>query len=177
MSKLSRIIIHHTAGLYKPNTIDIKHYHYLVTYDKKDNKVGLIYGKYKPEDNENCYDGKYAAHVGGMNTGSIGIAACCHYGYQGRKGAGDYPIQRVQFEFLCKQVALRCKEYEISIDRDHVKTHAEVGWYAESLKHPGLLSQNIGKIDIIFLPFEPSLGTYEVGDYIRNKVEWYYDKI
>ena len=34
-------------------------------------------GKYTPEDNLNCKDGKYAKHCGGGNTGRIGIAVCC----------------------------------------------------------------------------------------------------
>ena len=68
---MKRIIIHWTAGTYQPNNTDFEHYHYLVNGDGM-----VINGKFKPEDNLNCNDGKYAAHTGGGNTGSIGIAMC-----------------------------------------------------------------------------------------------------
>ena len=78
---MKRIILHWTAGAYQPNSTDYEHYHYLVTGD------GLVVkGKYKPEDNKNCNDGKYAAHTGGGNTGSIGIAMCGMMNYSPNKG-------------------------------------------------------------------------------------------
>lgn len=66
---MKRIILHWTAGSYQPNHTDFEHYHYLV------NGQGLVIeGKYKPEDNLDCTDGKYAQHTGGGNTGSIGVS-------------------------------------------------------------------------------------------------------
>ena len=57
---MKRIIIHWTAGFGSPNFVDKKHYHYLI-----DSSGGVHNGDFKPEDNENCNDGKYAAHTGG----------------------------------------------------------------------------------------------------------------
>lgn len=72
-----RIILHWTAGTNYPNTTDLQHYHFLIDKD------GKVYnGVYTPEDNLNCYDGKYAQHTGGGNTGSIGIAVCGMAGYK-----------------------------------------------------------------------------------------------
>ena len=60
---MKRLIIHWTAGTYNPTDYEKQHYHFLV-----DGK-GLIYkGFYRPEDNEICRIGKYAAHTGGGNT-------------------------------------------------------------------------------------------------------------
>ena len=68
---MKRIILHWTAGANEPNNTDYQHYHYLV------NGNGVVVkGKYNPEDNLNCNDGKYAQHTGGGNTGSIGVAMC-----------------------------------------------------------------------------------------------------
>lgn len=173
MGKLERIIIHHSAGQYKANADDMSKYHDMIEYDLKTKTSKLIHGKRKPEDNISCSDGVYAEHCGGLNTGSIGIAACCHLGYEGAKNPGKFPIQQIQFELMCKQIAVRCKQYNIPLDDQHVRTHAEVGWYAETLKSPGLLSQNIGKIDFIYLSFKPELQPHEIGNYIRSKVKYY----
>ena len=69
---MKRIIIHWTAGTYQPNSTEFEHYHYLI------NRDGLVIkGKHSVQDNKNCTDGNYAAHTGGGNTGSIGVAVCC----------------------------------------------------------------------------------------------------
>ena len=68
---INKIILHWTAGKYKPNGIDRIHYHFL--FDDMGHKYT---GRFKPEDNLNCKDGFYAEHCGGSNTGAIGIALC-----------------------------------------------------------------------------------------------------
>ena len=67
-SMVRRIILHWSAGVYYPGDFEKQFYHYLVDIDGK-----IHQGKYKPEDNENCNDGRYAAHTGGGNTGSVGV--------------------------------------------------------------------------------------------------------
>ena len=63
---MKRIILHWTAGTYYPTEYEKEHYHFLI------DKTGKIYsGKFSPENNEICRIGKYAAHTGGGNTGSI----------------------------------------------------------------------------------------------------------
>lgn len=63
---MKRIIIHWTAGTYFPTNYEKEHYHFLV-----DAKGEIHYGVFKPEANEICKAGKYAAHTGGGNTGCM----------------------------------------------------------------------------------------------------------
>lgn len=163
---MKRIILHWTAGVYQPNSTDFEHYHYLVTGD------GLIVnGKYKPEDNKNCNDGKYAAHTGGGNTGSIGIAMCGMLNYSPNKGVSStkYPLTKVQCERFFKLVAEVAKEYNIPITPQTVMTHYEFGQ-----KNPN--TSSYGKIDICCLPHY-LVDTQKVGNFIRDKARWYLDKI
>ncbi len=162
---MKKIIIHWTAGAYTPNSTDLKHYHYLIDKNGRTN-----YGIYKPEDNENCNDGKYAAHTGGGNTGAIGIALCGMYGFTSVSKIGSYPVTKVQCEALFSFVAKLAKKYGIKIDSDHIMTHYEFG-----LKNPKTTSA--GKIDIVYLPPYPQIKKQDIGDFIRNKVEWYSKKL
>ena len=162
---MNKIIMHWTAGAYTPNSTDLKHYHYLIDKNGRTN-----YGIYKPEDNENCNDGKYAAHTGGGNTGAIGIALCGMYGFTSATKIGSYPITKVQCEALFSFVAKLAKKYGIKIDSDHIMTHYEFG-----LKNPKTTSA--GKIDIVYLPPYPQIKKQDIGNFIRNKVEWYSKKL
>lgn len=162
---MKRIIIHWTAGGHVPNSTDLKHYHFLI------DKYGRVNnGIFKPEDNENCYDGKYAAHTGGGNTGSIGISLCGMCGYSSPNALGPYPINKIQCETLFSLIAKLCKKYNIKISKDTVMTHYEFGQ-----KYP--TSTSYGKIDIIYLPPYPTVLKKDVGDFIRTKVNWYYSKL
>lgn len=161
---MKRIILHWTAGTNQPNSHEYECYHFLINGD------GLIVkGKHTPEDNENCYDGKYAAHTGGGNTGSIGIALCGMAGYTGNNNIGKYPTKKVQCEAMFKLIAELCKKYKIAITPDTVMTHREFG-----LKNPKTTS--VGKIDISWLPY-PNLTPNSIGDFIRNKAKWYLSKL
>ena len=131
---MKRIIIHWTAGSGSPNSVDLEHYHYLI-----DSKGEIYRGKFKPEDNENCSDGKYASHTGGGNTGSIGVALC---GMLGGANVTKYPLTRIQCERMFQLVAQLTRKYKITINSDTVMTHYEFG-----LKNPNTTSR--GKIDII----------------------------
>ena len=162
---MKRIILHWSAGTYKPNAHEKACYHYLI-----DDKGKCHTGKYAPEDNLDCRDGLYAAHTGGQNTGSIGVCMCGMHGYRSPIEVGDFPLTKIQAESTFKICALLCRKYEIPIDKDHVKTHREVG-----LELPR--SSSAGKIDITYLPFEPNLYPDEIGEYIRNKVRWYYKRL
>ena len=154
MTSLNRITIHWTAGTYIPNEVDRRSYHFLIDGEGKVHK-----GKYKPEDNINCQDGVYARHCGGGNTGNIGIALCGMY-------SQDYPIKRIQLEAACKLAAQLCDKYGIRITNKNVVTHAEFG-----KQHPHTTSA--GKIDIVNLPCVAVYGVDNVGNWIRNKVQWY----
>lgn len=163
---IKRIIIHWTAGVYKPNNIELQAYHYLITGDGE-----TIRGKYTPQDNENCQDGRYAAHTGGGNTGSIGVSLCGMLGYEkGKPNSTRYPLKFSQCEACWKKVAELCKLYNIKVTPETVMTHYEFG-----LNHPNTTSR--GKIDIEYLPPYPNERKERIGNFIRNKVTWYLERL
>ena len=162
---MKRIIIHWTAGTNQPNGTDYLHYHYIINGD------GLVtLGKFKPEDNLNCNDGKYAQHTGGGNTGSIGVSMCGMLGFKNSKNVGKYPLTGKQVEACFKLCAELCKKYKIAITPQTVMTHYEFG-----LSHPTTSSK--GKIDIVYLPPYPKEPANRIGDFIRGKIKWYYNKL
>lgn len=146
-----------------PNSTDFQHYHYLIDKD------GVIHeGKYKPEDNENCSDGRYAAHTGGGNTGSIGIALCGMLGYKSPQNVGDYPLTAKQVEAGFKLCATLIKKYNLQLS--NVITHYEFGKL-----HPE--STSAGKIDITYLPSYPDVKAEEMGGFIRSKIRWFLERV
>ena len=152
---MKRIIIHWTVGRY--NQLFPLNYHYMIN-----DKGEVFEGKFKPEDNENCQDGKYAQHTGGGNTGSIGVALCAMYGYKSMQDVGDYPITRKQIEACFELCAKLCKEYKIPIQE--IYTH-----YSFNKKH----NIKSGKIDIIYLPPFPNVKINDIESFIRSKVNYY----
>ena len=104
---MNKIILHWTAGTNQPCSTDYEHYHYLI------NKDGVILkGKFTPEDNLNCNDGKYAQHCGGGNTGAIGVSMCGMYVPKGVNIKDTkFPLTRIQCEAAFKLIAELCKKY------------------------------------------------------------------
>lgn len=162
---MKRIIIHWTAGTYNPTDYEKHHYHFLV-----DGKGNVHLGEYKPKDNEICRIGKYAAHTGGGNTGSIGVAMCAMAGFKNNNSVGKYPIQKKQFESCMELCAKLAKYYNIEINPQTILTHYEFG-----KNNPK--STSAGKIDIIYLPPYPWVLKDEVGSFIRSKIKWYLQKL
>lgn len=159
---MKRIIIHWTAGTNQPNNVDKEHYHYLIDGDGK-----VYQGKYKPEDNENCSDGRYAAHTGGGNTGSIGVSMCGMFiPAKSDLRQTKFPLTRKQCEACFKLCADLGKKYGIPITAQNIMTHYEFG-----KSHPQ--TSSAGKIDIIYLPPYPEQTADKIGDFIRNKIRWY----
>ena len=158
---MKRIIIHWTAGGYYPTEYEKEHYHFLIDKD------GIIHnGKFRPEDNEICILGKYAAHTGGGNTVSIGFAICVMAGFINKLSVGKYPILKKQFEKTMEFCASLVKKYNLEVTPQSVLTHYEFG-----VKNPKTTSA--GKIDIIYLPPYSWVEKNEVGSFIRSKVKWY----
>lgn len=146
-----------------PNSTEFQHYHYLIDWE------GNIHeGKYKPEDNENCTDGRYAAHTGGGNTGSIGVALCGMMGYKNPQNVGAYPLTSKQVEAGFKFCATLIKKYKLQLS--NVITHYEFGKL-----HPDTASA--GKIDITYLPSYPYVKAEEMGGFIRSKIRWFLERI
>lgn len=163
MACLNKITLHWTAGSNIPCAEDMKHYHFMIDSN------GLLYkGLYSPEDNINVNDGKYAQHCGGGNTGNIGVAFCGCYVPKGIPLKNtQYPLTRVQLERGFNLCAKLCKDYNIPIDKQHVFTHYEFG-----LSHPN--TSSAGKIDITYMHPFPAENNQTCGDFIRNKIKWYY---
>lgn len=163
---MKRIIIHWTAGNLNPSAYEKRCYHYLIGSNGRP-----VCGLYRPEDNEDCNDGFYAAHTGGGNTGSIGVAMCGMYvPNKTPVQKTQYPLTKIQCEACFKLCAELCKKYNIPVSADTVLTHYEFG-----KAHPN--TKSAGKIDIIYLPPYPDVKANEVGNFIRNKVTWYLQRI
>ena len=158
---MKKICIHWTAGCYTPSDYEKQFYHFLVDFEGK-----ISSGKFKPEANEICKRGMYAAHCGGGNTGCIGVSMCAMAEFKNKNDVGHFPLTKEQFEATMKLCAELSKKYNIDISPDTVFTHYEFGQ-----KHPKTTSY--GKIDIIFLPPYPWVAKDDVGSFIRSKIRWY----
>ena len=131
----------------------------------------ILKGKFAPGDNLNCNDGKYAQHCGGGNTGAIGVSMCGMYVPKGVNiKETKFPLTRIQCEATFKLVAELCKKYNIKITPQTVLTHYEFGQ-----AHPK--TSSYGKIDIVYLHPFPEIDKKNMGDFIRNKIEWYFNKL
>ena len=168
---MKRIIIHWTAGRLEPNATDFQHYHFLI------NGNGIVLkGKFPVSANEVCKtDARnnvlYAAHTGGGNTGSIGVAMCGMYTPNNTDFRNSPEcLTKIQVERCFKLIAELSKMYKIPITPDTVMTHYEFGQ-----KHPKTTSA--GKIDIVWLAPYPEIKANEVGNFIRNKANWYLTRI
>ena len=164
---MKRVIYHWTGGTNKPCAEDLQHYHFVI------DREGKIYnGRFSPEDNENCYDGKYAAHTGGGNTSSIGIAFCgCYVPTNTNVKLTKYPLSKKQLEVGFKLGAELAKKYKLNLsDSMTIQTH-----YGFGKRNPKTASA--GKIDITFLHEYPNLKADEIESFIRSKVLWYSQKI
>lgn len=157
-----KLCAHWTAGTYNPCADDILAYHYLV-----DGTGKIFKGKYTIEDNDNCYDGKYAMHCGGGNTECIGIAVCAMAKFDLKNKKTEYPITQTQYESFCALAAYLSINYGIPNINTRIFTHAE---FDKKKAEPE------GKIDILYLPFAPQIPASKIGNEFRKKVGWYRDQ-
>lgn len=163
MNTIQRICIHHTAGAGTANHIERRSYHFIYEVNGR-----LVIGNFTPENNiPPLVRGQYAPHCGGGNSRTIGVALA---GQDKLINGRGVLFTREAFEHMCKHVAELCKKYGIAITPDTVYTHNEFG-----VKNPK--TSSAGKIDITRIPWEPTLKSGEVGDYIRTKIRWYFEKL
>jgi N-acetyl-anhydromuramyl-L-alanine amidase AmpD len=158
-----RIVWHWTGGTHKANTTDKRHYHFIIEGDGT-----VVAGNHPPEANAVIHspnDGStYAAHTSRLNTGSIGIAVAAMRGAQERPlNVGTSPITEAQVEALVALTARLCAQYNITVQKDTVLSHAEV--------QPTLKVAQRNKWDITWLPgmvrvADPII----VGDMLRDRV-------
>jgi len=156
-AQMNRIIVHWTAGSYRPSGLDRSHYHLLIDGEGK-----LERGA--PSIDLNDARGikpGYAAHTLNCNTGSIGVSLCCMAGaVESPFNAGSAPMTRTQWEALPAVLADLCRRYSIPVTPKTVLSHAEVQGTL------GIVQR--GKWDISRLAFDPSVfGAAACGDLFR----------
>lgn len=158
--KMSRVILHWSAGAWKASKLDKEHYHIIVESDGK-----LVRGDHTISDNVNTGDGDYAAHTRGCNTGSIGVSLACMAGAaESPFKAGKYPMTEVQWSSAMKVIAELAAFYKIPVTDKTILSHAEV--------QPNLGIKQAGKWDITRLPFDPkTVGAKACGDKMRAAVK------
>lgn len=159
---MKRIIWHWTAGPYKATRLDKKHYHRI--YEGNGN---MVEGDNPISANKRIVRGKpYAAHTYRSNTGSIGLGMAGMVGAKWPSDVGRSPITEAQFEACMKDAAELCREYGIEVNHKTVLSHAEVE------RNLGIKQK--GKWDFTILPHKPELkGAAEIGDYARERVQFY----
>lgn len=155
--KVYRVVVHWTAGAYKPSEYDRRHYHFLI-----DGHGRAVLGARRP--------GEYLPHTRMLNTGSVGLALCGMGGARERPFyAGAWPITHLQWERAAQAAAEIIAAYDLALTERTCLFHSEV-WRV--YRRP-----QIGKWDINALPFEPGLTPAEVHAQFRRKVRWFLDRM
>ena len=157
--KMTRIIVHWTAGGNKANSVDRAHYHILIEGDGK-----LVRGVPSIALNVAPVRTGYAAHTRGANSGAIGVSLCGMAGAIERPfNPGRAPLTSKQWLTLAKVCGELSQRYGIAITDKTILTHAEV--------QPNLGIRQAGQWDIARLPFIASLvGPKDVGDAMRQNI-------
>lgn len=159
-AKMSRIVVHWTAGAHRASADDRKHYHLLIEGDGD-----LVRGVPTIDLNgePNAKKG-YAEHTLHCNTGSIGISLCCMMGAMDVPfSRGAAPMTTAQWERLPLALADLCDRYAISVSPQTVLSHAEV--------QRTLGIRQRGKIDIMWTPGMIKMGdAIAIGNGLRAQV-------
>lgn len=148
------LIGHWTGGNHTPNAIDLSSYQWLVKYNGE-----IVKGQSK------------TASTGGMNSITENIACC--------GGLSRTPLTKKQCEAFFKHCAKRLKALKLTAKEFY--THAEIGEMVKNktitklLPWNNYLSKNISKVDLTVLPY--NLEGKSHGDFIRNKIHWYFERI
>jgi len=159
-ARMSRVIVHWTAGGHRASGLDRSHYHVLIEAD-----ATIVRGNPSIALNDAGGTKKgYAAHTLNCNTGSIGVALCCMAGaVESPFTAGSAPMTLAQWQVLPRVVADLCRRYGIPVTPKTVLSHAEV--------QTNLGIKQKGKWDISRVPPIPSLvGAKACGDALRAAV-------
>jgi hypothetical protein len=159
--KPKRIILHWTAGAYKPNDVDLRSYHYVIDGDGKPH-VGV------PVANNmrrltGVRTSEYAPHIAGWNSYSVGVSFAGMHGAQERGPWGKWPLTQEQVIAGCYFVGQLCRAWDLPVTPGTVHTHAEADW-----RHG--VKQN-GKWDINVFPWDPNLSREEVSAQLRRWVQ------
>ena len=160
---MKRIIWHWSAGGNKANGTDRRAYHIIIEGDGKvvkgNSPISANARISNPRDTST-----YAAHTGGLNTGSIGVSLAGMRGAQESPfRAGPSPITQAQVDALIRVTADLCREYGIPVTDKTVLSHAEV--------EPRLGVKQRPRWDIAWLPGMTRAGDpMAIGDGLRDRV-------
>lgn len=156
---VKRVICHWTAGAHEASSLDKAHYHILI-----ERNGNLVRGINSIQDNVSTGDGRYVAHTKGLNTGSIGVSACCMANAKEKPfDPGPFPLTMKQWRIMAQVVAELCQFYSISVTPQTALGHGEV----ESI----LGVRQAGKWDPMVLPWSPGMSKTEVGNLFRSLVK------
>lgn len=125
MTTMNRIVLHHTGGGYTPSAEDLAAYHEVTDGDGKTHA-----GRHPILANapgKSLIAGRYAAHVAGLNTGSIGLSMACMKGgvWSNPSECAFFP-KPAQLRSFVRNAAEKCISFGIGVTRTTVLTHAEV---------------------------------------------------
>lgn len=157
--KPRRIVLHWTAGTYKPNALDLRSYHYVIDGDGLPHEGVPVIWNMRPVSSKL----NYAAHTRSLNSWSVGVAFAGMNGAQERGPYGQWPLTQEQVIAGCYFVGQLCRAWDLPVTPETVHTHAEADW-----RHG--VKQN-GKWDINVLPWDPSLNREEVSAQLRRWVQ------
>lgn len=160
--KMSRIVLHWSAGAYRVSDLDKEHYHLIV-----DGDANVVRGDHSIADNVNTADDDYAAHTRGCNTGAIGLSMACMAGAtEVPFRPGSFPLKEIQWKRAAEVAAHLASFYKIPVTDKTILTHAEV--------QPNLGIRQNGKWDVTKLPFDAkTVGAKACGDAFRSLVKSY----
>lgn len=153
---VQRIVMHWTAGHYRPSLFDRAHYHFVIDGDGK-----ALKGPRAP--------GQYLPHVRAFNTGSVGLSIACMAGAVQGKTYGPAPLTNLQWERACQAAAEILHAYGLEVSERTLLCHSEVD------RVYGVAQR--GKWDIDVLPFDSTLVPYGVHRQMRDKAGWYLERV
>lgn len=164
MSKMNRIVMHHSGGGLTPTVVDKNHYHRITGGDGK-----VISGNFPISANapgRPLQAGKYAAHTRGLNTGAIGcaIAALTRDTLWSKPRACPAFPTSAQLDAFIADVASLARQHGIAVSRQTILSHGEV--------EITLGVVQAGKWDFDYDPFGvlDTRDPIKIGDMLREKV-------
>lgn len=165
-----RLVIHWTGGGPDPSAYERTRYHYLVTqptgYVVPGVPVALNMRRISRA-------ARYAAHTGGMNSFSVGLAFCGMLGAGRGRRFGRYPLAEHQVRRGLAFVAFACRLWGLDpANPAHLFTHHEA-WTLHRVKG----AANDAKWDVNELAFAPELAPDQVGDWLRAECRATYDTL
>jgi len=155
MSGLRRVVMHWAASSYNLSQHIQRSYHEIAGQDGKRYK-----GTFPPEANIRPVRGRYAAHIAGENTGSIGLSMICMAEVRGASWPpGPYPMTDVQLDEFCNMVAEYLQAYDLERIPEQCLTHGE----AQPKRRP---------VELCWFPgFTKLVSVTEGGDYLRDRIK------